>query len=175
MLCSACRLVRQQLVNSGRRAISSTTSSSSASTVVARRGLATFARSAVRPSLSQSHTVRRTAQPALLSAVRAYSAAAATPAESSSSATASPSPIPKPDFLDDAESHIWDLLVAAFEPHELNVRDISGGCGSMYGIEICSERFRGANMLKQQRMVNGALGDLIKGWHGVQLKTRVPE
>ncbi|KIH87888.1 bola-like protein [Sporothrix brasiliensis 5110] len=174
MICSACRLARQQLVNSGRRAVSSPTSSS-ASTVVARRGLVTLARSAVRPSLSETHTVRRTAQPALLSTARAHSAAAATPTESSSSATASPSPIPKPDFLDDAESHIWDLLVAAFEPHELSVRDISGGCGSMYGIEICSERFRGANMLKQQRMVNGALGDLIKGWHGVQLKTRVPE
>ncbi|CAK7215365.1 hypothetical protein SCUCBS95973_002458 [Sporothrix curviconia] len=92
----------------------------------------------------------------------------------SPSATSPPSPIPKPDFLDEAESHIWDLLVEAFAPHELSVRDISGGCGSMYGIEISSERFRGANMLKQQRMVNAALGDLIKGWHGVQLKTRVP-
>lgn len=54
------------------------------------------------------------------------------------------------------------------------MRDISGGCGSMYGIEISSDKFRGANMLKQQRMVNAVLGDLMKGWHGVQLKTRVP-
>ncbi|KAK1763489.1 bola protein [Phialemonium atrogriseum] len=80
----------------------------------------------------------------------------------------------KPDFLDDAESVIWDRLVAEFAPTELLVQDISGGCGSMYGIEISSERFRGANMLKQQRMVNSVLADLMKGWHGVQLKTRVP-
>jgi stress-induced morphogen len=44
----------------------------------------------------------------------------------------------------------------------------------MYGIDIESERFRGLNMLKQQRLVNEVLGDLIKGWHGMQLKTRVP-
>jgi BolA-like protein 3 len=29
-------------------------------------------------------------------------------------------------------------------------------------------------MLKQQRLVNEVLGEDIKGWHGVQLKTRVP-
>lgn len=44
----------------------------------------------------------------------------------------------------------------------------------MYGIEVASEKFRGTNMLKQQRMVNSILGDLMKDWHGVQLKTRVP-
>ncbi|KAI3336307.1 bola-like protein [Xylariaceae sp. AK1471] len=80
----------------------------------------------------------------------------------------------KPDYLNEAESAIWDKLVAEFSPTEIMVQDISGGCGSMYGIEISSEKFRGANMLKQQRMVNAVLGDEMKGWHGVQLRTRVP-
>ncbi|KAI0455464.1 bola-like protein [Xylaria acuta] len=80
----------------------------------------------------------------------------------------------KPDYLNDAESAIWDKLTAEFAPTELLVQDISGGCGSMYGIEIASEKFRGANMLKQQRMVNAVLGDEMKGWHGVQLRTRTP-
>ncbi|KUI64666.1 Altered inheritance of mitochondria protein 1 [Cytospora mali] len=84
------------------------------------------------------------------------------------------SALEKPDFLNEAESTIWDRLVTEFNPVELVVQDISGGCGSMYGIEVSSEKFRGANMLKQQRMVNAVLGDLMKGWHGVQLKTRVP-
>lgn len=44
----------------------------------------------------------------------------------------------------------------------------------MYGIDIVSERFRGMGMLKQQRLVNEVLGEEIKGWHGVQLKTRAP-
>lgn len=93
-------------------------------------------------------------------------------------AESQPSPpstaLEKPDFLDEAESTIWDRLVDEFSPVELVVQDISGGCGSMYGIEISSDKFRGANMLKQQRMVNAVLGDLMKGWHGCQLKTRVP-
>ncbi|KAI8954010.1 bola-like protein [Xylaria longipes] len=80
----------------------------------------------------------------------------------------------KPDYLNDAESAIWDKLTAEFAPTALMVQDISGGCGSMYGIEIASEKFRGVNMLKQQRMVNAVLGDEMKGWHGVQLRTRTP-
>lgn len=80
----------------------------------------------------------------------------------------------KPDYLNDAEGVIWDRLVAEFAPAELLVQDISGGCGSMYGIEISSEKFRGLGMLKQQRMVNHVLADLMKDWHGVQLRTRVP-
>lgn len=80
----------------------------------------------------------------------------------------------KPTYLSDGESQVWDLLLAEFAPTELVVQDISGGCGSMYGIEVCSEKFRGLNMLRQQRLVNAALGDLMKEWHGVQLKTRVP-
>jgi len=45
----------------------------------------------------------------------------------------------------------------------------------MYGIEIASEKFRGTTMLKQQRMVNAVLGEQLKGWHGVQLRTKVPK
>lgn len=87
------------------------------------------------------------------------------------SATTAPE---KPDYLNDAESAIWDKLTAEFSPTQLLVQDISGGCGSMYGIEITSEKFRGVGMLKQQRMVNAVLGDEMKSWHGVQLRTRIP-
>ena len=95
-------------------------------------------------------------------------------ASSTASAPASDAPpeLEKPDYLDAAESTIWDTLVREFAPTELSVRDISGGCGSMYGIEVASPKFRGVNMLKQQRMVNAALGDMVKQWHGVQLQTR---
>jgi stress-induced morphogen len=79
-----------------------------------------------------------------------------------------------PDHLNDKERAIWDKLMAELNCTELLVQDISGGCGSMYGIDIVSEKFRGLNMLKQQRLVNQVLGDDIKQWHGIQLKTRVP-
>jgi stress-induced morphogen len=56
----------------------------------------------------------------------------------------------------------------------LLVRDVSGGCGSMYAIEIASPRFRGKGLLAQQRLVTRALGDRVKEWHGVQIRTTVP-
>lgn len=79
-----------------------------------------------------------------------------------------------PNHLDEAEKNIWDKLSRELQPTKLQVQDISGGCGSMYGIEVVSEKFRGLNMLKQQRLVNKVLGEEIKGWHGVQLRTSVP-
>jgi stress-induced morphogen len=74
-----------------------------------------------------------------------------------------------------AESAIADVLAEKLSPTELLVQDVSGGCGSMYAIEITSPAFRGQTILKQQRLVNAALGDLVKGWHGVQIRTKVPE
>ncbi|KAI1469472.1 bola-like protein [Daldinia caldariorum] len=126
--------------------------------------------------------IRALVQPAIRNSFKARGAIArhySTPSGSTAASSADvppaqPSGPEKPDYLDDAESAIWDKLTAEFEPTELMVQDISGGCGSMYGIEIASEKFRGVNMLKQQRMVNAVLGDQMKGWHGVQLRTKVP-
>ncbi|KAL6867145.1 bola-like protein [Trichoderma novae-zelandiae] len=76
--------------------------------------------------------------------------------------------------MTEAEASIAAILASKLEPTSLLVQDISGGCGSMYAIDITSPAFRGLNMLKQQRLVNAALGDLVKQWHGVQIRTRVP-
>lgn len=120
------------------------------------------------PVLSTSrHTIRA-------QSTSASSPSTAPPSPSTDAFPHAPGGPEKPDYLDSAESTIWDRLAAEFAPAELEVRDISGGCGSMYGIEIASDKFRGANTLKQQRMVNAVLKDLMTGWHGVQLKTRVP-
>lgn len=76
--------------------------------------------------------------------------------------------------MSDAESAIAAMLQSALDPTQLLVQDISGGCGSMYAIDITSSKFKGLSILKQQRMVNAALGDVIKQWHGVQISTKVP-
>jgi stress-induced morphogen len=52
------------------------------------------------------------------------------------------------------------------------VQDISGGCGSMYAIEIESSRFAGLTVIKQHKLVNQVLKEEIAGWHGVQLRTK---
>ena len=76
--------------------------------------------------------------------------------------------------MTDGEAAVWDLLQTEFSPTSLVVQDVSGGCGSMYSIDITAEKFRGLNMLKQQRIVNAALADMVKEWHGLQLRTRAP-
>lgn len=75
----------------------------------------------------------------------------------------------------EAEQAIAALLTDKLSPSSLLVQDISGGCGSMYAIDISSAAFKGLSILKQQRMVNAALGDVMKTWHGVQLRTSIPE
>jgi stress-induced morphogen len=56
----------------------------------------------------------------------------------------------------------------------LQVQDVSGGCGSMYALDIVSEQFKGLPIVKQHRLVNSVLGDELKKWHGVQMKTKAP-
>ncbi|KAM3459866.1 hypothetical protein MY5147_005401 [Beauveria neobassiana] len=92
---------------------------------------------------------------------------------SSSAAASSPIP-PETPSMSPAETAIAQLLTDSLSPSAVLVQDVSGGCGSMYAIEIEAEAFRGQTILKQQRMVNAALGDVVKSWHGVQIRTRVP-
>ncbi len=44
----------------------------------------------------------------------------------------------------------------------------------MYALDIVSDQFKGMPVIKQHRLVNKVLGEDIKKWHGVQLKTRAP-
>lgn len=70
------------------------------------------------------------------------------------------------------EQTIADKLKKAFQPTQLQVEDISGGCGSMYQINITSEAFQGKPLVKQHRMVNEVLQEDIKNMHGLQLVTK---
>lgn len=77
--------------------------------------------------------------------------------------------------LNQQEREIFDKLNQKLNASKLTVRDVSGGCGSMYAIEIESEEFRGKGMVKQHRLVNEILKDDISQWHGLQLRTSAPK
>ncbi|KAK4986676.1 hypothetical protein LTR66_007796 [Elasticomyces elasticus] len=79
-----------------------------------------------------------------------------------------------PDYLTENELKVFKMLQEGLQPTRLEVQDISGGCGSMYGIEVVSAQFKGMPVIKQHRLVNKILGEEIKKWHGIQLKTRTP-
>ncbi|KAF1927298.1 bola-like protein [Didymella exigua CBS 183.55] len=87
----------------------------------------------------------------------------------STEASGAPEP---PDFLNEAELHVFNKIKGELEPTKLEVQDISGGCGSMYAIEIESSRFQGLTVIKQHKLVNQVLKEEIAQWHGVQLRTR---
>ncbi|AET39823.1 Bol3p Ecym_5022 [Eremothecium cymbalariae DBVPG len=70
------------------------------------------------------------------------------------------------------EKLIYDKLIKALQPTSLKVTDISGGCGSMFAIDITSLQFSGLTMVNQHKLVNEVLKDDIKHWHGLQLRTR---
>ncbi|CUS12025.1 unnamed protein product, partial [Tuber aestivum] len=78
-----------------------------------------------------------------------------------------------PDHLDDQEKGIFRKLAGELRPSRLEVKDVSGGCGSMYAIEIASEKFVGLSLVGQHRLVHDILGKEVKSWHGVQLRTSV--
>lgn len=70
------------------------------------------------------------------------------------------------------ERKIYEILESQFSPQNLDVRDVSGGCGSMFAITVESSKFKGIPMVKQHRLVNEALKDEIAKWHGLQLRTK---
>lgn len=70
------------------------------------------------------------------------------------------------------EAMIQEKLSKALQPKKLQVMDISGGCGSMFAIEVSSEKFRGLSIVKQHKMVNEILKQDIPRWHGLQLRTK---
>ncbi|KAM0693399.1 hypothetical protein Q7P36_006654 [Cladosporium allicinum] len=103
-----------------------------------------------------------TSRTSIFAATRSYSSEAPT------------STVEPPDFLDQNELKIFNMLKEALNPVRLEVQDVSGGCGSMYALDIVSEQFKGLPIVKQHRLVNSVLGDELKKWHGVQMKTKAP-
>ncbi|GAB1597410.1 bolA-like protein 3 [Argonauta hians] len=75
----------------------------------------------------------------------------------------------------DGEKNMINILKQKFPvATQIDVADISGGCGAMYEIFIESEDFRGKNTLTQHRMVNKALAEEIKDMHGLRISTQAP-
>ncbi|KAI9306482.1 bola-like protein [Cunninghamella echinulata] len=73
--------------------------------------------------------------------------------------------------LTPGELNIYNKLQKEFDPLRLRVADVSGGCGSMYAIDIASKAFEGKSIVKQHRLINDLLKEEIKDMHGLQLKT----
>ncbi|KAJ1644708.1 hypothetical protein J3B02_001711 [Coemansia erecta] len=80
----------------------------------------------------------------------------------------------KSSFKTDGEKLIYDKLHRELAPSKLTVKDASGGCGSMYVVEIEAECFRGKNRVNQTKMVNSLLKEELKDMHGMRVLCSVP-
>ncbi|KAJ2162695.1 hypothetical protein GGF46_000420 [Coemansia sp. RSA 552] len=76
--------------------------------------------------------------------------------------------------LTEGEQHIYDKLHQALNPTKLSVADTSGGCGSMYVVDIQAECFRGLSRVKQTQKVNGLLKEELKNMHGMRVLCSIP-
>ncbi|KTB23784.1 Altered inheritance of mitochondria protein 1 [Nakaseomyces glabratus] len=101
--------------------------------------------SLARRSVVNAYTIRR---PALVLSLRAYSSGT------------------------EEEKRIYEKLSKAFNTTDLRVQDVSGGCGSMYAIDVTSDKFNTLTTIKQHQMVNEVLKEDIPKWHGLQLRTK---
>ncbi|KAJ2910133.1 hypothetical protein GGI21_001181 [Coemansia aciculifera] len=72
------------------------------------------------------------------------------------------------------ERLLFDKLQGGLSPSKLAVTDSSGGCGSMYVVEIEAERFRGLTRVKQTQLVNALLKEELKEMHGMRVICTVP-
>nr|CCA16610.1 conserved hypothetical protein [Albugo laibachii Nc14] len=74
----------------------------------------------------------------------------------------------------EAETHMRTKLMDSLKATDVQVTDVSGGCGSMYNVKVVSSQFEGKSRVIQHRMVNEVLKDEIKGMHGLTIKTSTP-
>ncbi|KAI8826798.1 bola protein [Fimicolochytrium jonesii] len=71
----------------------------------------------------------------------------------------------------EGERTLHEKLANQLQATKLKVSDISGGCGSMYAVQIASPLFKGKPLIRQHQMVTDILREDIKGMHGIQIKT----
>ncbi|KAJ2062183.1 hypothetical protein GGI08_002722 [Coemansia sp. S2] len=55
------------------------------------------------------------------------------------------------------------------KPALVDVVDMSGGCGNMFGVTVVSDAFQGLIPIKRHRMVHTVLGKEIKDLHAITL------
>jgi stress-induced morphogen len=67
------------------------------------------------------------------------------------------------------------VIVEKFQPTQVTVQDISGGCGSSFKVTIVSALFEGKSLLERHRLVYSILENEMKEIHALELgKTWTP-
>eukprot|EP00694_Reclinomonas_americana_P005827 EC795354.1.p2 GENE.EC795354.1~~EC795354.1.p2 ORF type:complete len:129 (+),score=36.71 EC795354.1:49-435(+) len=76
-------------------------------------------------------------------------------------------------FAVSAEEGMENVLKEELKAAFVRVRDISGGCGAMYEVEVDSPVLQGESLVAQRKLVKNALEPEIKNMHGITIKTKI--
>ena len=71
-------------------------------------------------------------------------------------------------LMDDYEKKIFGILKESFQPKNLQVKDVSGGCGSMFAILVESEKFKGIPMIRLISQRSFKRRDFEMAWNSVE-------
>lgn len=82
---------------------------------------------------------------------------------------------PLRSFASVAETAIEEKLQKALTVKAVKVRDTSGGCGTMFEINVTAEEFRSKSIVQQHKLVTKALQSDISQWHGFTMLTSAPQ
>jgi stress-induced morphogen len=74
-----------------------------------------------------------------------------------------------------AEMELETKLIQDLPAAQAEVKDVSGGCGTMYHINVVSDVFQGLGIVKQHQLVTKLLKEEIAQWHGFKLNTSAPD
>ncbi|DBA90985.1 TPA: BolA-like protein 3 [Trebouxia sp. C0005] len=77
-------------------------------------------------------------------------------------------------FATETESAIQEKLQKALTVKDVDVRDTSGGCGTMFEIKVAADEFNNKSIVQQHKVVTKILQEEISQWHGFVLLTSAP-
>ncbi|CAJ0961481.1 unnamed protein product, partial [Mesorhabditis belari] len=78
--------------------------------------------------------------------------------------------------LSSGEEKLAKLLRQKFpKASNIDVEDISGGCGSMYKVAVESVEFKGLTKVAQHKAITSCLSSEIKDMHGLTIDTKIPK
>lgn len=70
---------------------------------------------------------------------------------------------------------VEELLVKEFPPPaKMEVKDVSGGCGTSFKLSLVSTAFEGHRLLARQRLVYAALAPVMPDIHAVMMTLKTP-
>ncbi|KAL6784658.1 hypothetical protein ACKKBG_A02685 [Auxenochlorella protothecoides x Auxenochlorella symbiontica] len=68
-----------------------------------------------------------------------------------------------------SEEDVREAIAAHLSDAEVNVTDISNGCGTGFEVQVVAQAFEGKRLLERHKLVNAALKDIMPNIHALSI------